>query len=136
MACSERMHFASALTMGHCTCHSPQLLAYAHPFPFQQGLASGLWAVYSASRCSSHEDSPALYRFNLRIACLHSTIAVFVPLLHCLSNSVYIIDNQLKTWKRILPEKLIVPHLIKEFLAFQVKKKARLSLCTPCRLIE
>jgi len=116
-------------------CHSPRLLAYAHLFPFQQELTSGLWAAYSASRCYSREDSPALYRSTLRIACLHSTIAVFVPLLHCLSNLVYIIDNQL-TWQRILPEKLVVPHLIKKFRAFKVKKKKRLSLCTPCRLIE
>lgn len=103
-------------------CHSPRLLAYAHLFPFQQELTSGLWAAYSASRCYSREDSPALYRSTLRIACLHSTIAVFVPLLHCLSNLVYIIDNQL-TWQRILPEKLVVPHLIKKFRAFKVKKK-------------
>jgi hypothetical protein len=75
------------------------------------------------SRCPSHEDNPAFYRFTLRIACLHSTITVFVPLLHFLSNPVYIIDNQLTTWKRILREKLIVPHLIKKFRAFKVKKR-------------
>jgi hypothetical protein len=64
-----------------------------------------------------------LYRFTLRIACLHSTIAVFVPLLHFLSNPVCITDNRLMTWKRILCEKLVVPHLIKKFRAFKVKKR-------------
>jgi hypothetical protein len=58
-----------------------------------------------------------------------------VPLLHFLSNPVYIIDKHLTIWKRILREKLIAPHLIKKFIAFEVKK-VRLCLYAPCRLIE
>jgi hypothetical protein len=46
-----------------------------------------------------------------------------VPLLHFLSDSVRIIDNQLKTREKILREKLIVPRLIKKFRAFKVKKR-------------
>jgi hypothetical protein len=54
---------------------------------------------------------PALYRFTLRTACLHSAVTVFVPLLHFLSSRIYFINNQLTTWRRIF-------HLINKFLAF------------------
>lgn len=116
------MHITSALTRGRCTLSFATTSRLCASISFLAGIifwsVDGIFGV--SLLCARGQSRLVPLQLTNRMSPLdYSCLCALATL----SNPHYIIDNQLTTWKRILREKLIVPHLIKKLRAFEVKKR-------------